>query len=401
MRDSAWRITWDPAGESPRVLLEFGDPMDDEIARTLAQVVDVGRFDQATNGKPYGRGNRKRRLSLTRTLDFSSASGAWQAMLGAMTSDPWASKALLRIQPRLGGSIFCRAALLGISRRPETQPWPGYSESVALRVDGGLTLSGSPLTVTGGWYNPPVVGGGTASGGITVVIVGTDTGLNPGDVVKVTGATGIRDGAYTVTGVRTSGGNTQVDIDAASKQLPRIDAGDVVGGSASGAVNLAFDGAVYLDGMIDSATYELTTPGGGTVGVSPDSYGRDEIDLGEILSQIGYNAWYTGGGPPHASVDPLPIDGQSHGYPGGTATETGPTGWTVALKRNGDEIDSHTVAVSWKSAKTYSAGGPANHTLSSGREVAFSLHGPATTGVARRDTGVPVPITAGTVQKLS
>jgi len=405
MRESSWRITWDPAGASPRVLLDFGDLMDDEIERTLAQVVDIGRFDQAVNGRPYGRGNRKRRMTLARTREFGTAVEAWQAMLAAMASDPWASKGLLRVETLGGGSSFCRAALLSVQRTPLTLPFPGYQERLALRINGGLTATGSALTVTGGWYNPPVVGGGTTSGGITVIIGGTSTGLTPGDVVKVTGVGGVADGDYTVTGVSTtgsgSGGSTKVGIDAASQRTPTYEAGGVTGISQDGNVDLEFAGcALHVDGMTDGATYTYKINGVGPAAITPDVFGRKVISLGTRVSRISYHDWE------HTALDPLPIDGNKHspglGPPDFLVEETGPSGWTVELFRNGVLVDSQSVVPSWSTSKSWDTGHPAaDHVISGGGSVTFTLHGPGTVGSDRLDTGIAEPITGGTVRKLT
>ena len=134
MRASAWRITWNPSGATPRVLLDFGDLMDDEIARGIAQAVDVGRFDQAATGRPYGRGNRKRRLEFGRVLKFDTAAESWVAMLAADASDPWGEKQSLQVDSLSGPPKLCTAALPSVTREIVSQPFVGYRERHILRV---------------------------------------------------------------------------------------------------------------------------------------------------------------------------------------------------------------------------------------------------------------------------
>lgn len=394
MRDSGWRITWDPAGETPRVLLDFGDPMDGEIQRDLVQVVDVGRFDQAMQGRPFGRKNRKRRLEFNRLVEFSDGAEAFLAMLDAAADDPWGEKQLARIEPILGGSVFARAALLSFERDFVTQPFPGYSEKYAFRVDSGLTLVGDVLTIIGGWFNDPIEGGGTSSSGITIIVDSDTPDLVPGDVVYVDGVSGVAPGYYQVTNV--NGG--QVSLDAPTNNRPRIVAGGVTGGSSSGSVNLHYTATIYIDGMQDGATYQYSAPGVALAPITPGPFGRAEIALADISSQISYSNWYSGSGPPDASVDPLELNGQNQPKPGDVVAETGPTSWTVTLFRNGVEIDSQTVSPSWATSKAYSSGGPAIHNPDSGAHATFDLHGPGG-GSSRRDPGVSQPITSGTAQK--
>ena len=404
MRESVWRITWDPAGASPRVLLDYGDLMDDEIARSVSQVVDVGRFDQAVNGRPYGRSNRKRRLEFTRELNFPTAVEAWAAMLESATQDPWGDKQVLKIAPLSGGSQFVRAAILNIEREPVTPPFPGYQEHVALRVNGGLTPSGSPLTVTGGWYNPPVVGGGTASGGITIILDGTSTGITTGNVVKVTGITGVADGNYQVTGVSTGGGKTQVDIDAASNQRPRE---ELTGMHtwASGQLCVAnYPLAIHAFGCpVDGSLWQFRIDGTAPQGLSSPVFGVRTANAG-APSTIQFGVWHGSGfsDPPPPLTNPLPLDGTS-GYPNRRAapydhvTQTGPTSITVELLRDGAVVDTQVISPSWSSEVSYHPSEDATSVV--GPTATITLHGNGETD--RLDTGIAEQITGGSVQKLS
>ena len=82
--------------------------------------------------------------------------------------------------------------------------------------------------------------------------------------------------------------------------------------------------------------------------------------------------------------------------------ETGPSGWTVDLFRNGVLVDSHSVVPSWETSKSWDISHPsAEHVLAAPGGVTFTLHGPGTAGENRLDTGIAEQITGGTVQKLS
>jgi hypothetical protein len=397
--ESNWRITWNPSGESPVVLLDYGDEMEAEISGELAALVDISRYDTAPNGRPYGRGNRKRRLEFTRYRYYANPIAAFQAMLAANAADPWKEKQLLRIEPLLG-STYGRAAVLSVTREPVTDR-PGFLEKWALRWNRGLTLTGDPFTVIGGWFNDPIVGGGTSSGSITIILDDDDHGLTEGNVVYLSGVTGVRPGYYPVTGV--SGRN--VTIGAETNNAPRLIVAGVTGGSEAGTVELEFDGTLYLDGMTGGGTYEVLKPGDvAWTEVIPDAFGRQTVPLSPPNSLITYgnpplgltNSWQGA-----ENGDVLELDGQQHANPSGGVNpvdESGPTGWTAKLRHNGIQVDEQTIQPSWATAKTWQDSGPADHILASGKTAIFTLHAPGA-GTTRRDTGVSNTITGGTIQK--
>ena len=394
MRDSAWKVTWAPAAETPLVLMDYGDLMDDEIARDVIQLVDIGRFDQAATGLPYGRGNKKRRLELTRTVEFDTAAESWQAMIDAAASDPWKVKELLQITPLSGGSQFVRAAILSISRETVTLPYPGYREKLSLRVDGGLVPSGPLLTIIGGWFNPPIVGGGTTSGGITIIVDDDTPDLTEGDAIYISGVSGVSSGYYLVTGVN---GN-QVTVGAPTNNAPRHEGEQVEGISENGYVDMEYGPCtLYVDGMGDGAAYTYFVNGVGPATITPDAFGRAVINIGTLVSRITYDDWE------HLSLDPLPIDGQNHspgdGPPDFLVEETGPSGWTVELTRNGALRDTQEITPSWKTSKTWNVFGGASHILVAPSGATFDLHANGST--SRRDTGVSQPITGGSAQKAT
>jgi len=144
IRLSNWRIVWDAGGTSPRVLLDFGDPMDAEIQLPRDQVTDVGRPDFSLSGIPISRGNRKRRIEFSRRDEHANGVAAWQAVFNALRTDPWAIKATLSIQPEGGTARLYDAALLSASHHPTTED--GAVESVhsyAFRISPKTIGSGS------------------------------------------------------------------------------------------------------------------------------------------------------------------------------------------------------------------------------------------------------------------
>jgi hypothetical protein len=397
-RESPWRITWNPAGATPRVLLEFGDPMDGEIQRDLVQVVDVGRFDQAILGRPYGRKNRKRRLEFNRLVEFASNAEAFVAMLEAAANDPWGEKQLVQIAPMAGGSAYGRAALLSVDRQFVTQPFPGFSERYAFRIDGGSTAPGTPaITIIGGVYNPPIAGGGTTSGSITVNL-GSGHGLVVGDVVYVSGVSGVANGYYPVTGVN---GNN-VTVAASSSQPGGADVyPDITGEDGSGIVRLNLTTELRISGLTEvGAAYAWKFANQSTVLLQPiteiDPYGRAVINRTVDADSINYQSWEG------ALLNPLPIDGQNHNYTHLGSVYTVSEWRTqqrthVELWKNGAKVDEHKVLLNWTTEKHYQAGGPTLHDIPAGKTLVLTLR--ADGGTARQSTGFAEAITGGTIQK--
>jgi len=406
MRESGWRITWNPAGESSRVLLDFGDLMDGEIQRDLVQVVDVGRFDQATQGRPFGRKNRKRRLEFNRLVEFTNGAEAFLSMLDAASNDPWGEKQLIQIAPILGGSAYGRAALLSFEREFVTQPYPGYVEKYAFRIDSGTTGPGTPaITILEGWFNPPVEGGGTSSGSITVTLP-PDHGIVAGDVVYVSGVSGVTSGYYPVTNV--SGNN--VTIGAASNGQPVEEFPDVFGTDAldphnpnesphfgAGAVNFNGTVSLHVSGMTEvGASYQWRS-GGDWNDISPDGFGRAEITFSTRLLRIDHGAWYRAS----YSGAVLIIDGETQppqaNPPGFQVTESRTFLDLFELRKNGVKIDEHRISPNFKTRKLHTYMGPRFHEVATGKTVTATLR--ADGGMARLGTGVAEIITSGTVQK--
>jgi len=408
MRDSDWRITWNPAGEAPRVLLDFGDPMDGEIQRDLVQVVDVGRFDQATQGRPFGRKNRKRRLEFNRLVEFDSSAGAFLAMIDAAMNDPWGEKSLVQIAPKLAGSIYGRAAMLSFERDFVTQPKPGYIEKYAFRVDSGATGPGTPaITIISGWFNPPLSGGGTGSGSITVVL-GPGHGLTPGDVVFVDGVAGVTPGYYSVSAV--NGNNVTIDAPSdktpAADEFPDVfgtdDLDPISGGGedhhGAGAVNFNGTVRIRISGMTEvGASYEWRS-GGAWNAISPDSFGRDEITYNTQLLRIDHGGWYR----ETYAGKVLTLDGEAEKLTTSSESLIPETRMDLApfeLRKNGVKIDEHPVAPFFKVIKRWTYQGPRFHDIATGKTLTITLR--ADGGTARLNSGVAERITAGTVQKAS
>lgn len=135
MRASDWKITWDPAGVSPLVLLDYDDLMDSEIRLPREQLSAVGKSDFALRVTPLARQNVKARLEFSRRLEHATAAASWEASLAALAAVPWGQKGVLRVQPRGGAARDYTAAVLSSNHRPSYQD--GIIESVhgyALRV---------------------------------------------------------------------------------------------------------------------------------------------------------------------------------------------------------------------------------------------------------------------------
>lgn len=128
MRESDWRIVWDPAGVSPLVLLNFGDLMDSEIRMPRQQLAVTGKLDFALRAKVVSRGNRRGRLEFTRRLPHATAASSWKAAMDAMMALPWRLKGELSIQPRGGDERSYTATVLSSRHRPATDD--GVIESV-------------------------------------------------------------------------------------------------------------------------------------------------------------------------------------------------------------------------------------------------------------------------------
>jgi len=402
MRASTWQLVWNPVGESPRVLLDYDDLMDDEIQRSLSQLTSVLRYDGATAGRPVGRLNKRRRLTLVRQIRVGSPEESWAGVLEGAAADPWNEKQLLKITRLDGAATYVRAALLNSDRTPVSDGGlPCYREQISLRVDSGLVPTGPLLTIINGWFNPPILGGGTSSGGITIVIDGEDTGLEPGDIIHVGGVTGVPDGAYPVSGVSTGGGSTTVTVTAPTNNHPR-DETDISGSHRDGTVFWQYTGSkIYIDGCTGPGTWQWRLNGSSWTSFTPDSFGRFEVPLGIQTAQIGYNGWWSTvtSEPGETIIDPLPIDGGSHERPAGGSVNESTIGKTITVElgNSGTVVDTQDVTLSIMANKAHSIGGAQNHTLSRSA-ISFSLHGNG--GTSRRDTGVSQPITGGNVQKL-
>lgn len=128
MRESDWRIVWDPAGASPLVLLDFGDLMDSEIRLPRQQLAATGKPDFALRARVVSRGNRRGRLEFTRRLPHATAAASWTAALDALAALPWGLKGDLTIQPRGGTARDYVAAVLSSRHRAAADD--GIIESV-------------------------------------------------------------------------------------------------------------------------------------------------------------------------------------------------------------------------------------------------------------------------------
>lgn len=128
MRDSDWIITWNPGGETARVLLNFEDLMDSEIRLPKQQLSTAGKSDFSIKATMIARGNASRRLEFTKRLAHTTAAQSWDACLSALQTAPWGEKGILRIQPRGGTVRNYSAALLNSRHRPSFED--GFIESI-------------------------------------------------------------------------------------------------------------------------------------------------------------------------------------------------------------------------------------------------------------------------------
>ncbi|RYD53936.1 MAG: hypothetical protein EOP83_22710 [Verrucomicrobiaceae bacterium] len=401
MRESSWRITWDPLGLSPRVMLAFGDLMEREIAIDGQQLTAVGVFDFALSATPSARGNRRRRLDFGKTVGHDSDAAALHECAIQLAAGPWggSSACVIEIKPERGSSLLMRAALLSSSH--EASASAGIAESVhewSFRCT-KMTFAtiGDGIAIIGGWYNPP-------GGGITIIIPG-GSGIVPGDVIHVGGVPGLPAGYYPVGSVGSSGGNTTLTLPSAEPERDKPSQGapmsipPVTGGSRSGRYDVIFSGEIKVIGCTDLASYEVWN-GTTWAGIAPDSWGRATVPV-SFASSINYTAWWglndIQPGPP--VLDPLTLDGQSK--PNGSGidcAQAGPSKFTVKLRRNGVEISSFTIAPSWASEKNYDGFGPANSSFNHGSHPVLTLVGPG--GGSPDDAGIPGQITGGTVTKV-
>ncbi|MCW1884019.1 hypothetical protein OKA04_04715 [Luteolibacter flavescens] len=202
MRHSSWRITWNPLGSSPRVILDFDDLMDRELAIDGAQLSAIGTFDFAVSSTPSARGNRRRRVEFGKRVGHDSDADSWQECSTQLAAGPWGGDVagVIEIRPRVGPGLLLRAALLSSTHEPATDT--GLAESVhewSFRCTRMAVTIGDGITIGGGWYNPP-------GGGITVVIP-PGSGIGPGTIVEVI-IPGVPPGYYPVTGVTPGGGGS-------------------------------------------------------------------------------------------------------------------------------------------------------------------------------------------------
>ena len=188
MRESEWRVVWDPLGASPRVMLGFGSLMENEHARTLDQQVAVARFDFAASGAPVSRGNSKCRLEFSRRDEHANASLSWDACHRELLAAPWGFKGTLQVQGRGLSPVLYTAALLSSSHAPDTGfDFPESVHHWAFRVAARTAGLGAGISVLGGVVNKTIL-----------LVVTAGAGIQPGDVILVEGVLNVPDGFYNV-----------------------------------------------------------------------------------------------------------------------------------------------------------------------------------------------------------
>jgi len=402
MRESSWRITWNPLGSSPRVMLDFGDLMEREIALDSSQLSAVGAFDFDLSATPSARGNRRRRLDFGKRKAHDSDSASWHECGVQLAAGPWGGSAagVIEIRPRVGSALLLRAALLSSTHEPVSDF--GIAESVhewSFRCTKlAFTMIGGGINIIGGWYNPP-------GGGITVIIP-PGSGIIPGDVVLVDGIAGVPGGYYPVGSVGSSGGSPSITLPTAEPERDKpsqesaLQLPPVSTASKTGNIHVTYpDCEIRVIGCSDGAFYDVWN-GSTWVGVSPDWMGNVTITK-DLVSTLAFGPWWGTltdvlPGPP--TLTPLPIDGQDRPNGAAICEQDGPSRIVVKLRRNGVEINSATFAPRWQTSNAYMFGRPANASLDAERSAVLTLIGPG--GGTPFDLGVPGEILNGTISKV-
>ena len=135
MRASTFKIVWNPFGSPAQTLLGWGDLMEEEVAQSLQQLVDVGKFNFAKWSLPLGRGNMKRRLefSLRRQTpsdlpDHAMSNAANEQFLWSLwnvNNSMWGKSQTLMVHGFGIDPVFFEAVLLDCnSRATGIEEWP-------------------------------------------------------------------------------------------------------------------------------------------------------------------------------------------------------------------------------------------------------------------------------------
>jgi len=400
MRSSEWRIVWDPLGDSPRVLLDYDDLMSDELAQSLAAAMDVGRPDFALSAVPISRKNVRREMAFSKVVSYESPEESWQGCAVELLATPWGQKMPLHVIARNQGERYFIATPISSSHRPTIGfGTPEAVHSWAFRVGPySFIPTGPPVTIIGGWFNPP-------GEGIVIIIPGEDA-VNPGDTVNVIGVPGVKDGYYPVGGTSNVGGNTNVSIPGADHNEPgQGNGGEVAGSSRNGSVTMRYNSCrIQFRNVGDGMSYQYRHNGGPWVNLGTVIGSTKLVDIGQISNTRSYTSWFNTSSVPPPPVpiplDPLILDGQSR--PNGSGINCGQAkeaGDTVILRRNGVEVDSQHIDPDWWATKTWLGSGPANHSINASGSILFTLNG---NGADERDaTGVSEPISSGTLTPVA
>lgn len=408
MRESSYRIDWIPGSEGSDAvsLVAVGDLLTREIQPTAALAHDARRIHRRPASLIAARGNQARRLAFEVIREHATREAQWQALADAAVLDEWGTMGLLSVRGTSGAATV-RAACIESSRH-EIMAALRTRHAFTFRVAQGLGPDGEPISIIGGWVNPPSED--YPNGSVTIIVdnSGGDVPDFDGDYFQWSGGGGVPGGIYTGTTTGgSSGGNSEITLALQDEpEEPSEDGGEVIGGSAAGNVDMEYAAELRVFGCDDGASYQYSiTSGGGLQSLTPDPGGQATISLGTLASRITYDGWYGIAGVPPGGPDPnpLPLTGEDQpgGYGGNGVTETGPGGWTVKLFRNGVEIDSHEITPAWTARKTHGAGG-ASHTLSSSFSLTFTVNGPGSISPDYQlPIGAPVRITDGSLQPLA
>ncbi len=227
MRNSGWEILWEPTGESPRVLLDFGDLMENEITLPVEGLDFTGRSDFALSAVPVSRGNTKRRLGFTRRLEHESAAASWERCSEEVAGLPWGSRGILSVRPLNGLQRYFHAAISDSSHAPSTgflKPESVHEYSLRVAPLSAMILPDGTV-VTGGYF---------VTGGYHVPQLPPGVSIPPDTKVIITGTPGVIPGNYTVggDGVPSGGGGIDVPVeeDDEPASVPTITSAPAISG---------------------------------------------------------------------------------------------------------------------------------------------------------------------------
>ena len=227
MRNSGWEIVWEPTGASPRMLLDFGDPMETEITLPVEGASFIGRSDFAASAVPVSRGNARRRLGFSRRLKHGSGPESWARCSEEIAALPWGTRGIVSLRPLGGLQRYFHAAVADSSHEPGT----GFTQPESVH---GYSLRVAPLSAMILPDGTVVTGGYFVSGGYHVPQLPPGVSIPADTKVIITGTPGVIPGNYTVGGggVPPGGGGIDVPVehDDDPASTPTVTSAPVIAG---------------------------------------------------------------------------------------------------------------------------------------------------------------------------